>query len=202
MGEESGRRCYKKSAVTRQAIFDAAMKLMKEKGYQGTTIREICAEAGTAVGSFYSYYGGKTDILKALYADGEEYFDTVVRADTGGPDALENIRIFFRHYARLNIRTGVETLRVMFTPDNEWFGRKKMLQQVLEEIICRGQDGGQLRADLEALRLVDDLFLYMRGVCYDWCSRGGAYDLEQRMVECLALVLSGLVPEETTENEA
>ncbi len=192
MAEGERRRTYKKSAATRQAIFESAMALMKEKGYQGTTIREICARAGTAVGSFYSYFSGKTDILKMLYADGEDYFATVVRGETGGEDALENIRIFFRHYARLNVRTGVDTLRVMFTPDNEWFGRRKMMQQVLEEILLQGRARGQLSGHLPVERLVDDLFLYMRGVCYDWCSRQGGYDLEERMMECLAMVLPGL----------
>lgn len=162
MEEQQSRGSYKKSAVTRQAIFDAAMKLMREKGYQGTTIREICAEAGTAVGSFYSYYDGKTDILRSLYAEGEEYFATVVREATRGTDALENICIFFRHYAQLNVKTGIDTLRVMFTPDNEWFGRKKTMQQVLEEIITDGQNRGQLMKEVEAFRLVDDLFLYMQ----------------------------------------
>ena len=106
MKQMSGRTPYKKSAATRQAIFDAAMALMREKGYQGTTIREICRKAGTAVGSFYSYFDGKSDILRALYANGEDYFSTVVAGDTAGADGAENIRIFFRHYARLNVETG------------------------------------------------------------------------------------------------
>ncbi len=186
------RRSYKKSAVTRQTLLEAALELMKEKGYQGTTIREICARAGTAVGSFYSYFSGKTDILKALYEDGDEYFATVVRRETAGPDAEEALRVFFAHYARLNVRTGVDTLRVMFTPDNEWFARKKSMQQVLEEVVLRGQERGELTGRLSAQRMVDDLFLYMRGVCYDWCSQGGAYDLEERMRECLELLLPGL----------
>ena len=133
--ERRTRRTYKKSAVTRQTILEAALALMKEKGYQGTTIREICARAGTAVGSFYSYFGGKTDILRALYADGDAYFATVVRAETSGPDTGEALRRFVAHYARLNVRTGVETVRVMYTPDNEWFARRKSQQEVLEEVI-------------------------------------------------------------------
>ena len=43
-------------------------------------------------------------------------------------------------------------------------------------------------------RVVDDIFLCLRGVCYDWCSRNGAYDLEARMLECLELLLPGLRP--------
>ena len=86
------RRTYKKSAVTRQTILEAALELMKEKGYRGTTIREICTRAGTAVGSFYSYFDGKTDILRALYADGETYFSTVVRQETAGADTEDFVK--------------------------------------------------------------------------------------------------------------
>ena len=192
MKPTAARAPYKKSAATKQAIFDSAMELMKEKGYQGTTIREICRKAGTAVGSFYSYFDGKADILKPLYAAGDAYF-TSVATDCAGEDLAENIRAFFRHYARLNLDTGVETLRIMFTPDNEWFGRRKVMQEVLERILADGRARGQLRPGLEPPRLVDNLFLAMRGVCYDWCSRGGAYDLEARMMECLELLLTGLL---------
>ena len=44
------KRAYRKTSETQQIIFDAAMSLMSEKGFQGTTIREICATAGIPVG--------------------------------------------------------------------------------------------------------------------------------------------------------
>ena len=61
-------------------------------------------------------------------------------------------------------------------------------------MVRRGQESGRLTRRLEAARVVDDIFLCLRGVCYDWCSRNGAYDLEARMLECLELLLPGLRP--------
>ena len=40
------KRAYRKTSETQQINFDAAMSLMSDKGFQGTTVREICAGAG------------------------------------------------------------------------------------------------------------------------------------------------------------
>ena len=50
------KRAYRRTSETQQIIFDAAMRLMSEKGFQGTTVRDICAEAGVPIGTFYNCY--------------------------------------------------------------------------------------------------------------------------------------------------
>ena len=45
-----------KSARTRSAIIDAALRLFRERGYEATTMRAIAAEAGVSVGNAYYYF--------------------------------------------------------------------------------------------------------------------------------------------------
>lgn len=59
---------------TRQRIFDSALTLMKAKGYQGATIRDICQKAGVAPSSFYSHFSSKSDLLQDIYARSDGYF--------------------------------------------------------------------------------------------------------------------------------
>ena len=71
------KRAYRKTAETQQIIFDTAMKLMAEKGFQGTTIRDICATAGIPIGTFYNCYKSKVDILKRIYDDGDKFIKNI-----------------------------------------------------------------------------------------------------------------------------
>ncbi len=50
----------------RKQILDAALELFLEKGYNSTTIRDICRKSGINQGSLYDYVRNKDDILKML----------------------------------------------------------------------------------------------------------------------------------------
>jgi AcrR family transcriptional regulator len=48
------------------ALLTAAEELFGERSYHRTTVADICASAGMATGSFYSYYGSKAEIFAAV----------------------------------------------------------------------------------------------------------------------------------------
>ena len=52
---------------TRQVILDAALRLFEERGYAGTTMRAIAAEAGVATGNAYYWFADKDDLVQELY---------------------------------------------------------------------------------------------------------------------------------------
>lgn len=47
-------------------LIDAAEELFTRNGFHGTSISDICKNAGTAVGTFYIYFETKTDIYRYL----------------------------------------------------------------------------------------------------------------------------------------
>ena len=49
--------------IRREQIVTAATKLFSEKGYHGTTTREIARESGLGTGTLYEYVNSKEDIL-------------------------------------------------------------------------------------------------------------------------------------------
>jgi AcrR family transcriptional regulator len=49
-----------------QRLLTAAEELFGERSYHRTTVADICARAGMATGSFYSYYGSKAEIFAAV----------------------------------------------------------------------------------------------------------------------------------------
>lgn len=56
-----------RSREKKKAIFDIAMKMFEEYGYEQTTVRDICSNAGIKTSSFYNYFGDKLGVLLQLY---------------------------------------------------------------------------------------------------------------------------------------
>jgi AcrR family transcriptional regulator len=52
---------------TRRKIYEAAMEMFREKGFEETTMRDIAAKAGVALGGTYYYFSSKDAIVLAFY---------------------------------------------------------------------------------------------------------------------------------------
>ena len=55
----------RQAAETRQTVLGAATRLFTERGWAGTTLAAVAAEAGTAVETVYSAFGSKSGLLIA-----------------------------------------------------------------------------------------------------------------------------------------
>ena len=51
---------------TRQAILDAALELFAEKGYFGTSLRDVARAVGVRESALYNYFAGKDALFDAL----------------------------------------------------------------------------------------------------------------------------------------
>jgi TetR/AcrR family fatty acid metabolism transcriptional regulator len=191
---------YKKSAKTRDSVFNAAISLMAEKGYQGATIRDICKRANVSPATFYSYFASKQEVLKEIYLPGDAFFRDIVSKQIEGKLFFDQLNIFTNSYAQLNVETGPEMLRVLFNPENEWFTRPRIMQDVLAVIIGNGKAEGFISPDLDVTKLVDDVFLVFRGVCYAWCISNSKFDLESRLKDQLNYLLYGIIDRRLEKN--
>ena len=62
----------RKESITKQRkqqIFDAALKVFSQKGFDQATIPDIAQEAEVAVGTIYNYYQSKHDLLLSIIKD-------------------------------------------------------------------------------------------------------------------------------------
>ena len=50
-----------------QAILDATLELIGERGFHGTPMSAIADRAGVGAGTIYRYYASKDDLINALY---------------------------------------------------------------------------------------------------------------------------------------
>jgi len=91
------------------AILDASVELIREKGYSGTSMRDIADKVGLRPGSLYAHINSKEDILAEIVLSGLEEFlkiKKIIKSYDGSPE--EKIReaiklhmgVALNHHAR------------------------------------------------------------------------------------------------------
>jgi len=91
-----------------QRFLDAAMELMAENAGKDFTVQEVVERSGQSLRSFYQYFGGKHELLLALFEElvrssAEQLEATVAGID----DPLEKVHVFVvehYHMARPSLR--------------------------------------------------------------------------------------------------
>ncbi|CAM2779273.1 TetR/AcrR family transcriptional regulator [Prescottella defluvii] len=72
-------------AAQRDAIFQAAVAVLSEEGYQALTIAAVATRAGVATGSVYTHFSGKSDLVVAVFREivGREVAEVNMAAGPG-----------------------------------------------------------------------------------------------------------------------
>lgn len=156
---------------TRARILAAARKLFDDPGYDQTTIRMIAAEAGVAVGSVFTTFESKEDVLLAITG---ELFEKMARdlADIFNAidgTAREKAKIFFAE-AFVALSERMPLMMVHFGLAWRWSQavettRKTQLASVFAiavDALSQGVRSGELPADADIPLLTDilaDIFI-------------------------------------------
>ena len=169
----SARRSQKEA--TRQRVLGAARELFDTLGYQGTTIREVARHAGVSVGSVFTTFASKGEILSEvmqnrlapLYAELDRMMPHV-RGSTA--DRLRSMfaihfafeaqhtRVFLSHIAAAYDWTLPPTARP--------FGHTPRLQEIIRESLALGVEQGDVDPRLDLQEVIDLLM-----AAYAWTYR-------------------------------
>ncbi|MEM0936038.1 MAG: TetR/AcrR family transcriptional regulator [Pseudomonadota bacterium] len=84
----------------RQALVDAALRLIEEKGPQGFTLTEAAKAAGVTPAAVYRHFEGREDLIAEAARQGYEIFADVMEFAyrEGGPTALSRFESTGRAY--------------------------------------------------------------------------------------------------------
>ncbi len=166
--------------ATKRRIFDCALKLLMERGYENITIRDIVTAANVSIGSFYHYYSSKLDVFFETYSIADNYFETVVASEIEGKSFDEKFALYFRHYAMYSSSvTSIALTKLLYTTDNKRFerGADAGMRRVLISLLQDGLDSGEIVSSATAAELAQFYLVAVRGLVYNWCTRDGDYDL-------------------------
>ncbi len=88
-GAEAGEDEPKAAISTRERILDVALDLFTEKGFDGTSLREIAEQLGVTKAALYYHFASKDDILMALHMRFHEFGKEALSMMTEEPVTIE-----------------------------------------------------------------------------------------------------------------
>lgn len=138
---------------TLRKLLDAAAIEFGEKGFHEASISGITARAGTALGSFYTYFDSKDAIFQALVRDMSEAVKVAARDALGEPgSALDRERAALTAFLRF-ASEHKEVYRIIdeaeFVDPESYRRHYETTGARILERLREGSRAGELRDDLE-----------------------------------------------------
>jgi len=73
---------------TRQKLIRAAFDVVAKKGFDGASVDAIANRAGYSIGALYSNFGGKDELLFAVFDEHVSWFEEQLEAASGADDRV------------------------------------------------------------------------------------------------------------------
>jgi len=175
----------RQALATKGKLFDAAISLFREKGFDYVTIDEIVEKAGTAKGTFYTYFNTKSDVIIEEFRDIDTFYERSVGRLQKLDSAKEKLVQFTRAQCRyIKTRIGADTVKVLYanqlgnvTTERILVNPERPLVRIVTRFISEGQQNGEFRRDISATELSLWMNRAMRGLFLDWGIRDADVDL-------------------------
>ena len=188
----------KNTRNTKSRIVAAAWKLFYEQGYDDTTVEDIICRSETSRGSFYHYFDGKDALLGSLSTLFDEKYEELSKTLDPSATAVDTL-ILLNHelFSLIDNSVPLELLARLLSTQLVTRGERHLLDRdrtyfkLLTRIIRRGQETGELRADMTVNEIVSGYAMFERALMYDWCLTNGAYALSKHAAAMMPMFLAG-----------
>lgn len=152
-----GRRAGAVGEQTRSDLMEAAVRVFSARGYEGSRVSEIAAEAGLSTGAIYAHYDNKTELLcDAIRAGGPKAIRRLIDAGSCG-SALDLLRAMGSRLAgAVSTQAGnAKAARAILIESLAASRREPQVAEVLRSslaereamfaaLVQRGQDAGEI----------------------------------------------------------
>lgn len=191
-------------AATRQRVLAAARELFARQGYEASTVRQIANLAGVSVGSVFTSFASKGDILSEVMKDRLEglyaELDRVIPHLRGS--TADRLRSMFAIHFAFELRQ-IQLFLAHLAAAYDWtlgsgatpYGRNARLQQLILDCLTRGVTAGDVDPATDLCAVVDLLM-----AAYAWTYRLAAWDkagveeLIAAMDQQIGLIATGFQP--------
>ncbi|WP_053737209.1 TetR/AcrR family transcriptional regulator [Nocardia sp. NRRL S-836] len=164
-----------RTTATKQKLFDAALKLVGERGAASVTVDEIAAEAGVAKGTIYYNFASKDALVEALLRHGVELLAGRLRTAESAESSEDSLEAlvdqmlgFWAEYPAF----GQLLVSELWRTPGQWHGTLSLLRDDIVSIV-RGQmkrlaDAGRLPEGVEVGTASAALFGTLLVIALDW----------------------------------
>jgi AcrR family transcriptional regulator len=166
----------RKSQQRVKEILQVGRDVFSEKGYERATTAEIAQRVGISEATVFSYFRGKRELCARVIGD---WYDEIIEAIESGLPRDGSVRQQFAFIVRMHLRlmlvNGTDLCALVLS---EGRARHHELSEALTElqrrytaplmrVLARGQETGQIRADMPLRLLRSMVFGPMEHVLWD-----------------------------------
>ncbi|MGC5325717.1 TetR/AcrR family transcriptional regulator [Brevibacillus sp. SYSU BS000544] len=192
-------RVERRKAETRERIYQIAISLFLEKGYDETTVDEIVSKADIAKGTFFNYFPAKEQILDHLGQQRIVMMEQLLTTELRDcQNAVEKINRLYLVLAKENEKEKEETelivtqlIKVISRTKEEMISTinfRKMLQLIVEE----GQRNGEFDPTVNPKYVAEMLTGIYFTVLFMWLYQDPTLSMSEEFMGRVALVLKGI----------
>lgn len=171
--------------VTKKRIWDAAINLMAEHGFDAVSMRDLAGAVGIQAASLYGYVSSKQHLLLDIMEGGQRELLRRLRAEVlCQPNAVAQLRSFVRLHIEFFLSRPNEVRLIYWglrslTPLN----RKKLValrdeyDQALKDILSAGCSGGDF--EIDDVAMAEKVIINMLSGALTWYRPDGRLSHEQ-----------------------
>ncbi len=193
-----------KRRKTKQKLFESAVQLFADYDFDDVTVDDIVEAAGVSKGTFYIYFESKDALIASFL------FDYVYNVDAGykanldlfapGTPVSEMLLSLTAEIANTLIgKIGYNRMRsvykLMLTKSFDMEavkGYNRDLYHLIASVLKRGMEQGEFNTELPPETLAKHFVMAFRGLSYEWCIRYPDFDLKEKSLVHVKMLLNGI----------
>ena len=127
---------------TKRKIFEIAIKLFSEKGYDATSIEEITATVGVAKGTLYYHFTSKEEIFNFLVEEGMKLLKNSIEIKTS---KCNNVKDKLKAIILIQVKGVVKYEDVLSIIISQLWGNEPKNILCQEKVIKEGIENGEIK---------------------------------------------------------
>lgn len=189
-----------KAEMTRKRIYQSALKLFEEEGYDSTTVEKIVKDAGVSKGSFFVYFPKKDYVVLHYFKDLDIYLEEMAK-DINAMEEEPTLKIimFFIRSNEYILRVASINLIKTFYQSQFVIDDKSYLTESNRPVkiwvgkwVREAREKGMINAGNTPEEITDMILTVCRGILFEWCLNNGEFDINERTKKMLNIFFSGL----------
>lgn len=196
MSNRSGRPSKGNEQNSKEKIINETVSIIRKKGADAVTVRDVCESAGLSIGTFYHFFRDKDDLMMHFLM--ETSFDTF---ELMAPlsNVAGRISELYMHLVDKYMDLGLDFMKSFYSTGNRslsaYMGEVDgvfapgTVMARSEEEMNAALAGGYLKSDADIHLICMDICTIVKGCVFEWCLNNGSMDIESALHRIIGLYL-------------
>lgn len=170
---------------TEECILQAALTLMRERGFDQVSVRDICTHAGITTGAFYHHFRSKDELLERGFAPLDQYMERQISGHENDPFPQRLSRILDTYVAFMEgigpALVGRYYQQRLANPSIRSMDATRYTLRAILSCFQEAQAQGALSDACTPEWATQFCFCHFRGIVIDWVLSGHRVPLSERV---------------------